>query len=86
MKKLKLLWITAMLLVLAACGTTEEKPATKEETPKQNEQQVITIENNDTVQEYTEAPKRAISLKPTCNGSDVSTWLRRFNGWNSLFR
>ncbi|MCT6924864.1 ABC transporter substrate-binding protein [Metasolibacillus sp.] len=62
MKKLKLLWITAMLLVLAACGTTEEKPATKEETPKQNEQQVITIENNDTVQEYTEAPKRAISL------------------------
>lgn len=63
MKKLTFLWLTAMLLVLAACGTTAEvKPATEEETPGQTEQQIVTIENNDTVQEYTEAPKRAISL------------------------
>ncbi len=64
MKKIWLAIVASMLFILGACNNEKIEPATADSpNNEQTEQQtVITIENNDTVQEYTEAPTRAISL------------------------
>ena len=68
MKTFKSMWLVlaiATLSILAACGNSEEqKPATQSEQldPAQAGVAEVTIENNDTTQIYSEAPKKAISL------------------------
>ncbi|MFJ7736608.1 ABC transporter substrate-binding protein [Lysinibacillus sp. NPDC097287] len=68
MKTLKRTWLVltiATLSILAACGNGEEqKPATQSEQldPAKAAATEVMIENNDTTQIYTEAPKKAISL------------------------
>lgn len=68
MKTLKSMWLILAIVtlsILAACGNGEEqKPATQGEQldPALAAKTEVTIENNDTTQIYTEAPKKAISL------------------------
>ncbi|MFJ7954038.1 ABC transporter substrate-binding protein [Lysinibacillus sp. NPDC096418] len=68
MKTFKSMWLIlaiAMLSILAACGNDKaQKSETENEQwdPAQAAATEVTIENNDTTQIYTEAPKKAISL------------------------
>ncbi|MFJ8513478.1 ABC transporter substrate-binding protein [Lysinibacillus xylanilyticus] len=68
MKTLKSVWLIlaiAMLSVLAACGNVEKQDSasqTEQVEPAKSGATEVTIDNNDTTQVYTEAPKKAISL------------------------
>ncbi|MGN4124963.1 ABC transporter substrate-binding protein [Lysinibacillus sphaericus] len=68
MNKWKGIWLIlfiAMLSILGACNSKDEQESAAQSEkvePAQAETTEITIDNNDTTQVYTEAPKKAISL------------------------
>lgn len=58
MKKLQLLFLVTLAMLLAACGNDKAE----NEAQKQEQKDIVIIENNDLTFEYDKAPTRAISL------------------------